>query len=114
MLPPKSLKLVQEIALPPGFTRVEACLRRDPLPTATIEAHMEPMQPEILAEPTIPTMCTSCIIQDETMGVIYMDMVTTSVGRLALSSSCMAACSPSPTIEDITNLSQEGKDDNHL
>ena len=63
------------------------------------------MQPEILAEPAIATMCTSCIIQDETMGVTYMDMVTTSMGRVALSSSQMTTCSPGPTIEDVTNLS---------
>ena len=39
------------------------------------------------------------------MGVTYMDMVTTSVGRVALSSSCMVPCSSGPTIEDVTNLS---------
>ena len=72
---------------------------------ATIEAPMEPMQPKILAKTAITTMCTSCIILDKTMGVTYMDTVTTSVGRMALSSSCMVVCSLSPTIEDITNLS---------
>ena len=70
----------------PGFMGVVACLWRDPLPMAVIKAPMEPMQPEILEEPVIATMCTSCIVQDETMGVTYMDMVTTSMCRLALSS----------------------------
>ena len=63
------------------------------------------MQPEILAEPAIATMCTSCIIQDEAIGVTYMDMVTPSMGRVGLSSSHMATCSPGPTIEDFTDLS---------
>ena len=72
---------------------------------AAVRASMEPIQPEVLAEPVIASMCTSHIVQDETMGVTYMDMVTTSVGRMALSSSCMKQCSPAPTIEDITNLS---------
>ena len=40
---PESLELVQEIALPSGFTGVVACLQRDPLPLATIKAPMEPM-----------------------------------------------------------------------
>ena len=71
---------------------------------ATIETPMEPMQPEIMAEPVIATMCTSCIIQDETIGVTYMDTVTTSIGRVALSSSHMMTCPPGSTIEDITNL----------
>ena len=62
------------------------------------------MQPEIMVEPAIATMCTSNIIQDETMGVTYMDMVTTSVGRVALSSSHMVTCPPGPTTEDVTDL----------
>ena len=105
MSQPESPKLVQEIAPPPGFMGMVACLWRDPLHMATIEAPMEPMQPEILTEPAIATMCTSCIIQDETMGAIYMDTVTTSMGRVAFSSSHVVTCSPGPTIEDITDLS---------
>ena len=81
---------------------------------ATIKAPLEPRQLEILAEPVIATMCTSHIVQDETMGVTYMDIVTTSMGRVAPSSSHMAPCSSRPTIEDITDLSQERKDDSHL
>ena len=105
MSPPESAKLVQEIAPLPGFTGVVACLQRDPSPKAAIKAPMGPMQPEILAEPALATMCTSCIIQDEITGVTYMDMVTTCMGRVALSSSCMATCSPGPIIEDVTNFS---------
>ena len=70
----------------------------------TTEAPREPMQLKIMVEPAIATMCTSCIIQDETVGVTNMDMVTTSMDRVALSSSCMATCPPGPTIEDVTNL----------
>ena len=72
------------------------------------------MELEIVMEPAIATMCTSCIIQDETMEVTYMDTVTTSMGRVALSSSHMATCPPGPTIEDVADLLWEGKDDNHL
>ena len=57
-----------------------------------------------MVEPVVATMCTSCIVQDETMGVTYMDMVTTSMGRVVLRSSCLVACPPGPTIENITNL----------
>ena len=104
VLPPKSPKLVQEIAPPPGFTGVVACLQRDPSPMTTIKAPLEPMQPEILAEPAIATMCTSHIIQDETTEDTYMDMVTTSMGRVVLSSSHVVPCSSGPTTEDVTNL----------
>ena len=71
---------------------------------ATIEAPMEPMQPEMMAETAVAMMCTGCIIQDETMGVTYMDTVTTSMGKVALGSSLLVAHPPGPTIEDITNL----------
>ena len=83
---------------------VVACLQWDPSTKAAIKAPMIPMQPEIMVEPVIATMCTSCITQNETMGVTYMDIVTTSVCRVALSSSHMVACPPRPTIEDVTNL----------
>ena len=104
MSPPKSPELVQEITLPPGFMGVVACLWRNPLPTATIEAPMELMQPEIMAEPAVATICTSCIIQDEITGVTYVDTVATSMDRVALRSSHLVACPPRPTIEDITDF----------
>ena len=104
MSPPKSPKLVQEIAPLPGFMGVVACLWRDSSPMVTIKAPMEPMQLGIMAESAVAAMYTSCIIQDETRGVTYMDTVTTSVGRMALSSSHLVACPPGPTIEDVTNL----------
>ena len=71
---------------------------------AAIKASMEAMQMEIMMEPALATMCTSHIIQDETTGVPNMDMVTTSVGRVALSSSSLTTCPSGPTIEEVTDL----------
>ena len=65
---------------------------------------METIQPEVMAEPVVAMMCTTHIVQDETMGVTYMDTVTTSMGRVALGNSHMVAHPQGPTIEDITNL----------
>ena len=95
-------------------TSTVACLWRDPLPMATIKAPMEPVQLEILVESAVATMCTSCIIQDETMGVTYMDMVATSMGRVALRSSHMVTCSPGPTIRGHHWPLLGRKDDNCL
>ena len=39
-----------------------------------------------------------------------MDMVTISVGQVALRSSCLVAQTPRLTIEDITNLPKEKAD----
>ena len=65
---------------------------------------METIQPETMAKPAVAMVCTICIVQDETTGVTYMDMVTTSMGRVALKSSYMVAHPHGPTIEDATDL----------
>ena len=49
-------------------------------------------------------MYATRIVQDEATGVTYMDMVTASVGRVALENPHMVATLPGPTMEDITNL----------
>ena len=61
-----------------------AYLWRDPLPVTTFEVPPEPLQLEVANEPTVAMMCTSCILQDEAMGMMYMDTVTTSMGQVAL------------------------------
>ena len=49
-------------------------------------------------------MSTSCIVKDEVTGITYMDMVTTSVGRVALSGPEQETPAQGPMIEDITDL----------
>ena len=49
-------------------------------------------------------MNTSCLVMDESTGVIYMDTVTTSVGRVALSGPEQGTQTRGPIIEDITDL----------
>ena len=50
------------------------------------------------------TMSASCIIIDEATGVTYMDTITTSVGRVALSGPEQGTPTRGPIIEDITDL----------
>ena len=76
-------------------------------PHLPLEPPMETIQPEVMVKPSMATMCTTHIVQDETTGVTYMDTVTTSMGRVALGSSHMVAHSPRPTIEDVTDLCLE-------
>ena len=54
--------------------------------------------------PGVATMSTSCIMKDEVTGVTYMDMVTTSVGRVALSGPEQETLAQWPKIQDITDL----------
>ena len=93
-----------KVALPPGFKGVVACLLRDsPLP-ALVEAPPEIKWPDMSTEPTVTMMYATCIVQNEANGATYMDMVTASVGRVALRNPCMVATLPGPTVEDITSL----------
>ena len=62
------------------------------------------MQPEAMVKPTVATMCTSHIVQEEATGITYMDMVTTSMGQVTLGSSHLVTQPPRLTIEDITDL----------
>ena len=57
----------------------------------------------VVVTPRISTMSMSHIIRDEVTGVMYMDMVTTSTGRVALSSLDSEDSPQGPTIEDITD-----------
>ena len=57
----------------------------------------------VVATPGISTMSMSRIIRDEVTGVTYMDMVTTSIGRVALSCLDSETSSQGPSIEDVTN-----------
>ena len=38
------------------------------------------MHLEAMGKPAVATMCASHVVQDEASGIIYMEMVTTSMG----------------------------------
>ena len=99
---------------PPSFEEVTANLWGDPSPATALEVPLESMQLEVVVKPAVATMCASCAVQDEASGGTYMEMVTTSVGQVALRCTCLVAQNPWLTIRDITNLPKEERDDNHL
>ena len=101
---PRSPEPMQGVALPLGFKEVMACLQRDPLPVTAFKVPLEPTQPEAMVKPMVATVCASHIVQDEAMGITYMDTVNTSVGQVALGCSYLTAPIPRLTIEDVTNL----------
>ena len=102
--PPRSLEAVLEVAPPPGFKEVMACLQRDPLPVTAFKVPAEPMQLEPAIKPAVATMCANCIVQDKAMGITYMDTVTTFMGCVALRGPHLATWTPGPTIEAVTDL----------
>ena len=56
---------------------------------------------ELVTAPGIASMSSSHIVRDELMGVTYIDMVMTSIGRVAISSPGQETCPTGPSIEDI-------------
>ena len=67
-----------------------------------LEAPMGTMPIGLVATPGISTMSVSCIMRDEATGITYMDTITTSIGRVALSGPDLEASSTGPTIKDVT------------
>ena len=90
--------------LPPGFTRVTACLQRDQSLKEVCKVPQNLLRKVAVLAPTVASMSTSCIIKDKATGVTYMDTVTTLVGQVTLSSPKQKASTQGTIIEDITDL----------
>ena len=81
-----------------------ACLRREQSPGGAHEVSPDPLMVGVMLAPGVATMSTSHIVKDEVTGVTYMDMVTISVGRVALSGCEQETSAQGPKIQDITDL----------
>ena len=68
-----------------------------------LEVPMGTMPIGLVTTPGISSMSASHIMRDEVTGVTYMDTITTSIGRVALSGPDWEASPTGSTIEDITN-----------
>ena len=68
------------------------------------EMPMGSMSIGLVSTPGISSVSLSCMVKDDTMGLVYMDTMTTSVGRVILSTS---DSNEGPVIEDITDQSWE-------
>ena len=88
---------------PQGFTGVTAYLCAPKLVEVDLELPVSILPVELVAAPGIASMSSSHIVKDEFMGVTYMDTVTTSIGRVAISGLGLEAFPTGPTIEDITD-----------
>ena len=58
----------------------------------------------LVLTPSISSVSSSCVVKDDTTGLVYMDTVTTSIGRVVLGKS---DSNEGPIIEDITDQSWE-------
>ena len=58
----------------------------------------------MITAPGVATMSASHVVQDEATGATYLDMVTTSVGRVTLSGPESEIPAQSIKIEDVMDL----------
>ena len=63
---------------------------------------MDVMSIRMMTTSGISSVSLSRVIQDDTTGSIYMDTITTSIGRVVLSGPDLGLSSVGPTIEDVT------------
>ena len=74
------------------------------MPEGVHEVPSDPLMVGVMLAPGVATMSASCIVKDEVTGVTYMDTVTMSVGRVALSGPEQETSAQGPKIQDITDL----------
>ena len=103
-LPTEESGIIWQVTLPPGFLGVTACLQRDQLTEGICKVPQDPLMIEVILVPAVAMMSTSHIMRDEVTGVTYMDTVTTSVGRVTLSSPKQETSAQGPTIQYVTDL----------
>ena len=72
-------------------------------PTQTSQGmSMDVRSIRMVATTGISSVSASRVVQDDTTGLIYMDTITTSIGRVVLSGPDPDVSSTGPTIEDVT------------
>ena len=98
----KALMVLWLSRLPQGYTEVVAHMETlEPAQTSQ-DTFIDIMSIRMVATTGISSMSASRVIQDDTTGSIYMDTITTSIGRVVLSRPDPDISSAGPTIEDVT------------
>ena len=97
------LEVAHQWAPTTGFLEVTACLKSQS-PEEVPKTPPVPLKMGMMMTLGVMTMTASCVICDEATGATYLDTVTTSVGRVTLSSPEGEILMPGPMIEDITDL----------
>ena len=95
----QELEVVQPVTPTSGFLGVMACLRRDESLERAPKVSPNPLAIGVMTSTRVATMSMSHIVRDEATGVTYMDTVTTSIWRVALSGPEQETPSQGPTIE---------------
>ena len=87
---------------PQGFVGVVACLTTPEPVTVNRGTSIEAVSMGLASAPGMSSMSASRIVQDNATGSVYLDTITTSIGRVVLSRPGLDASSLGPTIKDVT------------
>ena len=101
-LPARTLALVRLPTPPHGFARVVACLKTQELVEVDQGMPVGPISIGMVSNPGLSSISSSWVVKDDTTGLVYLDTIMTSIGRMVLGS---MESSEGPTIEDITDQS---------
>ena len=85
-LPARALALVRPPTPPHGFAGVTACLKTTKLVEVDWEMPVGTMSIGMVLSPGLSSISSSWVMKDDTMGLVYLDTVMTSVGRIILGS----------------------------
>ena len=99
----QGLEVAHQWAPTPSFLDVTTCLRSQ-LSEEVPKVPPLPVVMGMMAAPGMVTMSTRRVVWDEATGATYLETVTTSVGRVALSIPEDGIATPGPDIEDIMDL----------
>ena len=99
-LPARALALVRLPTPPHDFAGVAVCLKTPELVEVDWEMPMGTMSIGMVLGPGLSSVSSSQVVKDNTTGLVYLDTMTTSVGRVVLGSSELSV---GPIIEDKTD-----------
>ena len=100
--PMKALMVLQSSRLCQGCAEVVACMEMQETTQTSRDMSMDVRSIKMVATTGISSVRASRVIQDDTTGSIYMDIITTSIRRVVLSGPDPDISSAGPTIEDVT------------
>ena len=100
--PMKTLAVLQLSSPPQGFAGVVACLGMTGPAQTRQGTSMDNMSIGMLTTSGISSVTSSRVVQDDTTRSIFMDTLTTSIGRVVLSGLDWGISPVGPAIEDVT------------
>ena len=87
---------------PLGFQEITRSLTAGKSPKMEDDSPQSGASHELSVEPTVATVISTTMCQDQNMGAIYLSTVTTSMGLMNLKAPSVAVDHQGPTLEELT------------